>query len=52
MYVMFSWSVNIYNVPKVHRLLMNHKATLNDLDEHNKGELILGLFLKVPTGPR
>lgn len=50
MYVMFLWSVNIYNVPKV--LLMNHNATLNDLDEHNKGELILGLFLKVPTGPR
>lgn len=49
---MFSWSVNIYKVPKVHGLFMNHKATLNDLKEHNKGELILGLFLKVPTGPR
>lgn len=31
---------------------VHKEVALNDSNEHNKGELILCLFLKVPTGPR
>lgn len=31
---------------------MNKEVALNDLSEHNKEELVLSLFLKVPTAPR
>lgn len=51
MYVMSSCSVKIYNVPKAAQVV-NESVRLNDWDEHNKRELVLGLFLKVPTAPR
>lgn len=46
-----------YYGKELHRLFMNRSTVheeveLNDLKKHNKGELILCLFLKVPTGPR
>lgn len=57
MYVVSSWLMKNYYVKDLHRLFMNRSTVheeveLNDLKKHNKGELILCLFLKVPTGPR
>lgn len=53
---MSSWSMKNYCVQIFHRESMSRstvheEVALNDSNEHNEGELILCLFLKVPTGP-